>query len=182
MILVVETQCSVDRCVKSAHARGWCQMHYRRWKTHGAVGQAEPHNQYVVGSAWDRFWPKVDVGDCWEWTAATANGYGNFWVSDNTWKRAHLFAWEELVGPVPDGLELDHLCRNRLCVKPDHLEPVTRSENLLRSPVTQTAKWAARTHCDEGHELEDPGWGRGRICRTCTNRRRRERYHRGTGG
>ncbi len=140
-------------------------------------------NRFYTTPVMERFLAKVDAsGDCWEWTAATANGYGNFWVGGNRWMRAHLYLWSELVGPVPDGLELDHLCRNRICVNPDHLEPVTRQENLLRSPLTRTSINAAKTLCPKGHEYtklrSGPRIGQ-RYCRICRREQANARYRRG---
>ena len=87
----------------------------------------------------ERFWAKVDVGaptSCWLWKAARrSNGYGHMTVWENGVKRykaAHRIAFEFVRGMIPEGLELDHLCRNRLCVNPAHLEPVTGSTNLRR--------------------------------------------------
>jgi hypothetical protein len=80
-----------------------------------------------------RFWSKVDrTGDCWKWTAGlTGSGYGRFrW--DGGEVAAHRFAYELLVGAIPDGLQIDHLCRNRACVNPAHMEPITQRENILR--------------------------------------------------
>jgi hypothetical protein len=96
----------------------------------------------------DRFWPKVEVGDCWEWTAATdEGGYGIFAVPPRGRSdRAHRVAWRMLVGEIPAGTELDHLCRNHLCVNPDHLEPVTHRVNMRRG------LHATKTHCVNGHE------------------------------
>ena len=94
----------------------------------------------------EQFWSHVDrSGDCWVWTAAKdKGGYGlvNQWPS----RMAHRISYELTVGPIPAGLELDHLCRTRACVRPDHLEPVTHAENRRRS------RWLV-THCPQGHDL-----------------------------
>lgn len=101
--------------------------------------------------AWDRFWPKVDAtGDCWEWTASrTRNGYGWFLESKGKAKVAHRWAYENLVGPIPDGLQIDHLCRNRACCNPDHLDPVPRLENVCRGSRGRAKP--RKTHCPQGH-------------------------------
>lgn len=121
-----------------------------------------------------RFIAKVDKSDaCWLWRAATrGGGYGAFWLNGRH-VPAHRFAYEALIGPVPDGLHLDHLCRNRSCVNPDHLEPVTCQENLLRSPVTFQGTNARKTHCDHGHEFTPENtyeYRGGRKCRACMRR------------
>jgi len=82
---------------------------------------------------------------------------------------AHRYVYEQEVGPIPDGLTLDHLCRNRACVNPDHLEPVTMRVNTLRGE-TITARNAAKTRCDKGHEFTPENTMRkpdGRRCRVC---------------
>lgn len=96
----------------------------------------------------ERFWRFVEKTDgCWNWTGATnGHGYGRLTFDGRKGIEvsqrkigAHRFAYELLVGPVPDGLDLDHLCRNRLCVNPAHLEPVTRAENLRRASLRRDA-------------------------------------------
>jgi hypothetical protein len=126
----------------------------------------------VTEAAMRRFWAKVviDPSGCLIWTAGTGgNGYGRF-AHGGRQVQAHRFAYTTLVGPIPDGLVVDHLCRNRACVAPDHLEPVTNRENLLRG-VGPSAVAAAKTHCDKGHPFDEANtWTdkRGkRRCRTC---------------
>ena len=115
---------------------------------------------------------KVLVGDaCWEWTGATSGGYG-YLRQRGINHLAHRLIYELLVGPIPDGLVIDHLCRNRSCVNPGHLEPVAFQENVLRGTGV-TAENAAKTHCKHGHEftaantIPATALG-GRKCRSCT--------------
>ena len=124
-----------------------------------------------------RFWPKVDKrssDECWLWTAARDTaGYGQFNVRGKH-IRAHRFAYELLVGPIPEKRVIDHLCRNRDCVNPAHLEPVTNRENILRG-VSKPAIYASRTHCSQGHLYSnDNTYFRpdgGRKCRACEHLR-----------
>lgn len=103
----------------------------------------------------DRMADKFLVGDgCWEWTAVrNAPGYGVIHRLDKGSRLAHRILYEMLIGPIPDGLELDHLCRNRGCVRPDHLEPVTRLQNVRRGdgPRLLKERNASKTHCPQGH-------------------------------
>ena len=100
----------------------------------------------------DRLWDKVEVGHplgCWEWTAYKDNGYGRINV-DRVPVPSHRVAYELLVGPIPDGMHLDHLCRNPSCVNPDHLEPVSSRDNVLRG-YGWAGRHARKTHCPKGH-------------------------------
>lgn len=125
----------------------------------------------------ERFFEKVEIGDCWLWTASLhRGGYGQVGPSWGLTRYAHRWLWLTLVGPLPDGLELDHLCKVRRCVNPDHLEPVTHAENLrrARAAITASRRMAPkRTHCTEGHALTPdntlhyPERGNERICRIC---------------
>lgn len=126
---------------------------------------------------------------CWEWNAAIdAAGYGRFSVrigptrADYRMKLAHRVSYETFVGPIPDGLDIDHLCRNRKCVNPEHLEPVTRSENLRRSPLMGAAS-LAKTHCPGGHEYSGDNTrvnkSGSRSCRVCERARNREKARAG---
>lgn len=89
-----------------------------------------------MSTDWERFWLKVEMGTapsgCWLWTGSTANGYGQARVGGKT-VRAHRASYELLVGPIPEGLTLDHLCHVKNCVRPEHLEPVTAAENTRRA-------------------------------------------------
>jgi len=133
-----------------------------------------------------RFWSKVDLGDpfdCWVWDAALqTSGYGNFWMH-NASHTAHKVAWVWEYGPVPEGMQLDHLCRERRCVNPDHLEPVTSRENSHRSPLTLNSINAAKTRCVRGHEYDGVRSDGKRSCSSCQkvwerNRRERDRQKR----
>lgn len=126
----------------------------------------------------ERFWSKVEkTENCWLWTASRGTaGYGQFYL-DGRMRLSHRVAYEGLVGPIPGGLHLDHLCRIRHCVNPEHLEPVTCRENLLRGE-TLNASQILRTRCPQGHRysLENTIVYRGsRYCRTCDRQRKRER-------
>ena len=143
----------------------------------------------------EAFWKKVrraGADECWQWTGPLSSGYGRFHVFEVDGTRhqsvcAHRVAYMLCVGAIPLGMELDHLCRNKACVNPAHLEPVTHAENVARAYVESKA----RTHCQLGHELTPDnvfyapaGNGRGdrergyRRCTTCyraTLRKRRQR-------
>lgn len=102
---------------------------------------------------------------CWNWTGALSHGYGLMAIGNGRQRLTHRLSYELLVGPIPTGLELDHLCKNTACLNPAHLEPVTRAENLRRSD-----SWGGRnsrkTHCPRGHQLI-AGTDNGRVHRRC---------------
>lgn len=109
---------------------------------------------------------------CWEWQGKRGvTGYGLTKVKNSSYM-AHRVVYQLLVGSIPPGLELDHLCRNRACVNPSHLEPVTHHENLRRSPVSLGSINQRKTHCPLGHPYDIFRAG-GRRCRTCLRAQRR---------
>jgi hypothetical protein len=119
-----------------------------------------------------RFFKKVEFrrDGCWEWTAYRRDGYGMFWFN-GAHVQSHRWLYEQKNGPIPDGLEPDHLCRNRECVNPDHIEPVTHAENVRRGP-----NWLRdKTHCKNGHPLSGKNLSvhtrkcgqRVRVCLAC---------------
>lgn len=130
----------------------------------------------------ESFWALADKTDeCWNWSGSIHRlGYGQVrWGGG--FRKAHRVAYELAIGPIPDGLELDHLCRNRRCVRPDHLEPVTHAENVRRGRVHKTT--CRNGHPYEGNLVIDTASG-ARRCRTCRNaqsaeRKRRVRVHTG---
>ncbi len=130
------TRCSIAGCERVARARGWCTLHWDRWRRHGDPTYSVLRRADGTQTTSQRFWARVDVGLCWEWDGATNCGYGLFRVGGRS-VRAHRWAYEALVGPVDTGLQLDHLCRNRRCVNPDHLEPVTPAENTRRAQLAR---------------------------------------------
>lgn len=131
----------------------------------------EPKIKFAVGDQRlpIRFWSKVspNASGCWLWTAALrSDGYGQLTLNKKG-RSAHRLAYEALVAKIPSGLELDHLCRERRCCNPAHLEPVTRQENVRRG-----LRGVLHTHCPHGHEFTPANTAinnRGhRYCRQCS--------------
>jgi hypothetical protein len=170
--------CVIEGCQKKAIARNWCWTHYQRWADHGDPAYTRTWEQ--------RFWSKVDKsGECWVWTGAINNyGYGVIGKERRT-LTAHRVAYELLVGPIPGGLTIDHLCHasastpcvglshkcpHRRCVNPEHLEPVSPGENARRKPKV--------IFCKHGHLFDERNTyelhGK-RSCRKCATNRRLER-------
>ncbi len=118
--------CSVEGCSTYETARvrrGMCRAHYDRW-----IRQT-PKSDRMWPTVEERFWSKVDKsGDCWLWTGTKRDGYGSF-VLDGKAPGSHRIAWEWLVGPISEGLFLDHMCHNRACVNPSHLQIATSQMN-----------------------------------------------------
>lgn len=113
-----------------------------------------------------QFFSKVRMTDgCWIWTGSLTRGYGML-TTGRKQVYAHRVAYEQILGPIPDGLHLDHLCRNPACVRPDHLEPVTPRENMHRG-----VGHGKETHCPRGHPYNGANLritkSGGRVCRIC---------------
>lgn len=129
----------------------------------------------------EQFWSQVERTEgCWLWTASQLwNGYGQLrWQTKQ--RTAHRVAYELLVGPIPEGLQLDHLCSVRHCVNPAHLEAVTQQENIRRS----ASNWNHSTTCKRGHDITDPAniyvipSNGKRQCRECMRFNQREKTRR----
>ena len=178
-------QCSIESCTRDANGgNGWCRAHYMRWYQTGDVRATVPLRPRG-GDPQLRFWPKVDkngpipdhrpeLGPCWVYGGnSDRRGYGHFKVNGKE-LMAHRFAFL-LEDEIPDGLELDHLCRNTSCVRRSHLEPVTHLVNMQRA-------YPERSHCPQGHEFTEANTfytktGRQR-CRACAKRNQSEHLER----
>lgn len=165
--------CSVPGCANPSDARGWCPAHYARWQRLGDPVGIAPRS--VPEVRFRRLFQCDPSSGCWLWSGhRNGGGYGQFSINNRT-RIAHRVAYELFVGPIPDGLVLDHLCRVRHCVNPEHLEPVTQKENARRGETG--SNMACRTHCPQGHPLSGPNLyidTRGtRECRECRRVRRR---------
>ncbi len=149
-----------------------------------------PQEIYSRPEPIERFSPKWEMSTehdydgepCWEWFACKdKDGYGLFRAERKT-LQAHRWSYEHYVGLIPDGLELDHLCRNQSCVNPEHLEAVTHRENIRRGKVGYNNFNSQKTRCHQGHLFDEANTyvspGGKRECRTCrreADRRRRQR-------
>jgi hypothetical protein len=166
--------CTVDGCDRPFEAREMCARHYKAWRKLN-LDQTDAGTRTP---AIERFWRSVDTTDpdgCWPWMRGTdAYGYGSLMVDGKTTK-AHRYSYWLMTGQMPD--TLDHLCRNRLCVNPAHLEPTSRGENVLRGTGFAAAN-AAKTTCPNGHQYDYAEPGGSRRCKACRNAKRRERHSR----
>ena len=129
---------------------------------------------------WERFIAHTSIEDaaaCWRWTASVCrDGYAKFYVNRKHVK-AHNYAYREIIGKIPEGLILDHLCRVRNCVNPFHLEPVTTRENIRRGENKERRK----TACPRGHAYDVITSEGKRRCRVCHNMSQRNYLNRRKG-
>ncbi len=137
-----------------------------------------PSRKGDLGRFWEKAFPEPNSG-CWLWVGGlNQKGYGKFFYNKRP-AMAHRASYEMHVGPIPDGLELDHLCRVRCCVNPDHLEPVSSSENTKRglTPALSRDRQLSKTHCPSGHPYSPENTylrsNGDRSCRTCERDRKR---------
>lgn len=150
-------ECSVEGCDKPVHSKGMCGMHAQRVARWGSPDGFAPTLTIA-----ERLWQRVRKTEgCWEWEGSTTKaGYGQIFngsPGQNSMTYTHRLAYELLVGPIPDGLEIDHLCRNKVCCNPAHLEPVTPAENrgrANRAPGRKPREWAGHSYgtgcrCDD---------------------------------
>lgn len=174
--------CSLPDCDLKHHARGFCRSHYHQHVTPAPGKPRLPLRERFMASVQ----VDADQSGCWLWTRRLhPTGYGYFSTRrpDGKWgpRRAHRVSYELFVGPIPDGLTIDHLCGVRHCVNPQHLNAVTQRENTLRngSPAAENARveTCLRGHPLEGDNLQviNSAAGVKRRCKTCARERRRVR-------
>lgn len=121
--------CSIKGCAHPVRNRGWCSTHYQRWCKHGDANYDRA--AHLASAVPARFWAKVerDEGGCWRWLGVmNDSGYGLLGVGARN-VRAHRLSWELHNTPVPDGMQVDHMCRNRGCVNPSHLRLASPKQN-----------------------------------------------------
>lgn len=162
--------CSIEGCCGQVKGRGLCGLHYQRWRKTAAPEDIQRTLPLAV-----RFWNKVETKEgCWRWLGGLdAHGYAQIGGGppDHRMLKGHRVAYELVRGAIPSGLVIDHLCRNKACVNPWHMEPVSNAENVRRA-----AAWVVlKTRCKHGHAYDDKntyrmpsGW---RDCKQCVRER-----------
>ena len=176
--------CSIESCNNSNYCRTWCRPHYRKWERTGDPNYDAAATRYK--NLTEKVMSRIDKNDpngCWIWIGyINEGGYGRV----TAWGKprlAHRLVYQIEIGTIPEGLVLDHLCRNRKCVNPKHLEPVTSGENTRRGNHKNCGiRKREQTHCIRGHEFNKENTylrpdGR-RLCRSCARMYDKERYPR----
>jgi len=173
LTMLVQRTCPIPDCNKPIESRGWCKNHAQKWRYSGT-----PYGRPII-PALERLHELTSFdGGCWLWLGyKTKLGYGHMYDAQaQRMGLAHRVIYGHLRGCIPDGLELDHLCRTPACVNPEHLEPVTHAENMRRTVVVKDS-------CPRGHLFTESntGWiktnGR-RRCLQCHRGQEHARYHR----
>lgn len=165
--------CKIDGCEDKANGGlGWCKRHYQKYYN---TGDPLAPDKYTRRGApiRERLEARIIKTDhCWFWLGSmNRDGYGMIGVTTDKGRKtrlAHRVSYETFVGPIPDGKVLDHLCRNRACIRPDHLEPVLQEVNVRRG-----ASMERGTHCGNGHEFTRANTRWVRVCVACAEASRR---------
>lgn len=178
--LEVPRFCEALRCTEPHRAQGYCKLHYNRMRRAGVIDALPKLSRE------EKIWARVDKSGpegCWIWTGALdKHGYGEF-SENRRRRRAHRVVYELVRGEIPPGLVMDHLCRVKSCVNPEHLDPVTHTENVRRGLIS----YNLRTKCRNGlHDITNPGniyvnTDGKRSCRICINHNARMKYRKRKG-
>lgn len=155
--------CVIDDCDGIAPEGSYCLKHLTRWIRYGDASVNKKPGMYGPAAALEaRTQKSSDPDGCWIWTGAIdGSGYGTMRIKNKSYS-THRVAYELARGEIPEGLFIDHLCRNRLCVNPSHMEPVTHVENQRRA----RSEFCERGHPMSGDNLRVTAAGR-RSCREC---------------
>lgn len=175
-----EAMCSVPGCLKQKRSKGMCRAHGYRQRLYGSPDKTTMHGEPLAA----RLFAKVLVlpSGCWVFQPAVKDDWYGKIRDDGKTSNVHTVVWTWLRGPVPDGLELDHLCRYRPCCNPDHLDAVTHRENCFRglAPVFAKLRRVTQTHCKRGHEFNSVNTNfttKQRVCTICKRDRNRRARH-----
>lgn len=172
--------CTIEGCTRRLYSRGWCATHWARWRRNGdpTLLQYQPTPKERFDAAYD-----LAPNGCWTWTSKKdGGGYAVLSIGRQN-HLAHRWAYETFVRPIPDGLVVDHLCRNRACVNPAHMDLVTNRENVLRG-MSPSAVIRRQGVCKRGHQMVGhnvyvpPSKPQHQQCRTCRATRAREAHAR----
>ena len=171
-------KCSIDKCSKPRHGKWRCSKHEKdyRLQKYGIEKKSRPLELNEYPKYIENWVDKTsNSAGCWLWKGyKNKHGYG-IWTRGGGF--SHRRIYEYLIGEIPEGLQLDHLCRNPPCCNPQHLEPVTAYENQYRSPISFVTLNSKKTHCPQGHEYNEENTyirpNGHRKCKACN----RERWH-----
>jgi HNH endonuclease len=165
--------CEVPACGRRAAAQGFCATHYTRWRRHGTPERLTPQERFATRYVID------PISSCWLWIAAGSRrlrgpSYGQMYF-DGRVQPAHRIAYQLAYGPIPEGLHIDHLCRNTLCVNPAHLEAVAPLENLRRGASRAGILFQPRAACSRDHNADQLRTYTRTRCLACLRESRSEK-------